>query len=313
VDRTPLEGPVFVSYRRDDAASEAASIASQLRQRIGNDAVYLDVASNPPGVIWPEELRNAHAAAHCVVVVIGPRWLSMTDENGERRLDDKDDLVRHEIALALSSGKTVVPVLVDGAVEPRADMLPEALKKLTERQAVSLRRDYFDHDILLLVDRFALLIEPLLRDELEGQLRACAQLDVKWRSPHILRALLNRDPSYAAECISLVDPSYLSRLNRMLDSYFSKQSSEMSERGFVPIQLESTPLLRAASVHARTDALTAIDERVLLLAFLDSDGSTVSRIRRDLGERFERLRTVVATNRPGQFRIGTPGFLLEDT
>jgi hypothetical protein len=55
------------------------------------------------------------------------------------RLWKDDDFVRIEIASALSSGKRVIPVLVNEAQMPCASDLPPSLKELARRQAVEIR------------------------------------------------------------------------------------------------------------------------------------------------------------------------------
>ena len=45
-----------------------------------------------------------------LVVVIGRRWTTMTDEGGKRRLDKLDDYVRLEVVTALKRDIRVVPV-----------------------------------------------------------------------------------------------------------------------------------------------------------------------------------------------------------
>ncbi len=81
-----------------------------------------------------------------LVAVIGVRWLTITGENGMRRLDNSGDFVRLEIGKALERGIRVIPVLVGGAVIPRAEDLPEDLRALCERQAVEVRDAHFHSD-----------------------------------------------------------------------------------------------------------------------------------------------------------------------
>jgi hypothetical protein len=82
-----------------------------------------------------------------MIPVIGPLWLSGTDAQGQRRLDDPEDFVRLEIATALQRGLRVMPVLVDGAGMPRADELPAALAALPRRQALMLMDGTWDRDV----------------------------------------------------------------------------------------------------------------------------------------------------------------------
>src|SRR5262245_31860359 len=56
-----------------------------------------------------------------------------TDGQRRRRLDDPNDVHRHEIALARTD-LTVIPVRVGDATVPSAGELPEELRALTERQ-----------------------------------------------------------------------------------------------------------------------------------------------------------------------------------
>lgn len=142
---------IFLSYRRDDAGSEAIAISNALRQDFGEDSVFMDTSSLQAGAIWPEELQTALKAAETILAIIGPDWLRAgNNEWGQRRIDRDDDWVRQELALALKE-KKVIPVLVRGARIPPADVLPEPLKALSQRQVIEIRRDYWNHDIKLLM------------------------------------------------------------------------------------------------------------------------------------------------------------------
>ena len=78
-----------------------------------------------------------------MISVVGTRWLTATDEDGKRRLDDPEDFVRLEIATALKRGIRVMPVLVDGASMPRSGDLPDELKSLVRLQALKVSQDRF--------------------------------------------------------------------------------------------------------------------------------------------------------------------------
>jgi pterin-4a-carbinolamine dehydratase len=142
---------VFVSYRRDDAASEAGRIADALRLHLGHDAVFMDTSSIVAGTRWPDALRAAVDTARTVVLVIGPEWVRVADEWGRRRIDQEDDWVREEVQFSLARGKHLVPVLVRGADLPPKTALPEDIGPLDECHYLEIRRDFWDHDVKLLL------------------------------------------------------------------------------------------------------------------------------------------------------------------
>jgi hypothetical protein len=57
------------------------------------------------------------------LAMIGPDWLDVRDEHGDRRLDNPN-FVRIEIATALRRN-TPIPILVEGAKVPEADQAAE--------------------------------------------------------------------------------------------------------------------------------------------------------------------------------------------
>jgi hypothetical protein len=76
-----------------------------------------------------------------VLVLIGRRWLRVTDIHGRRRLDNSEDWIRIEIEKALELRIPVVPVLVDSATMPTVDELPPSLRGVAYRNSASLRPD----------------------------------------------------------------------------------------------------------------------------------------------------------------------------
>jgi hypothetical protein len=96
---------VFISYRRDDAMSEAGRLADAIRNRFGQNSVFLDTSGIRLSAEWPDTLRRALEKAAVVVIVIGPEWILARDEYGKRRIDDPSDWVRHEVQLALAQGR----------------------------------------------------------------------------------------------------------------------------------------------------------------------------------------------------------------
>jgi tetratricopeptide (TPR) repeat protein len=88
-----------------------------------------------------------------LVVVIGPRWLTLNDAAGERRIDDPADWVRREIAEALSAGLRVIPVLTGDTALPAEADLPADIAGLSRRQHLPLRRRCTSLDLEFLVER----------------------------------------------------------------------------------------------------------------------------------------------------------------
>ena len=87
-----------------------------------------------------------------MLAIIGPDWLT-AERDGKRRLDDPDDWVRREIAIALDLSRvSVIPVLVGDAELPTSEQLPEPLRALPGRQAITVRPDRFEDDVDNLIE-----------------------------------------------------------------------------------------------------------------------------------------------------------------
>lgn len=144
---------IFLSYRRDDTGGRAGRLFDVLVARFGASNVFQDVSSASPGFDFADRVEQAIATSDAVLVVIGPSWLDSTTADGRRRIDQPDDFVRHELTSALASGMPVVPVLVDDAELPPADRLPEDVRGLVRRQAVSVRDASWRQDVDDLIRR----------------------------------------------------------------------------------------------------------------------------------------------------------------
>ena len=137
---------VFISYRRDDAAGYAGRLEEALEKRLGHGSVFRDVLDIAPGADFVEAIRQRLAGAKTVLVLIGPRWAG-GDAVGTRRIDDAQDFVRLEVQEALASGAQVIPVLLPGATMPTEADLPEPLRPLARRNAMSLGDTHWGADI----------------------------------------------------------------------------------------------------------------------------------------------------------------------
>ena len=92
-------------------------------------------------------LNNDLDKCYIMVVVIGPRWLELLRSSGPADNETSHDYVPLEIASALERKLPIFPVLVDGATMPEAKDLPDDLKPLAFRQALSVRHDSFPRDM----------------------------------------------------------------------------------------------------------------------------------------------------------------------
>lgn len=99
-----------MSNRREDSAGWAGRLVDDLAERFGAANVLQDIHSIKPGVKFVDAINETLQKSDCTLVVIGPAWLSLTDEAGGRRLDDAGDYVRLEVATAQGRGSPVVPV-----------------------------------------------------------------------------------------------------------------------------------------------------------------------------------------------------------
>ena len=152
-DEPPVALGIFISYRRDDSRETVGRLHDALSRGFDPACIFLDVAGQVPGEDYRTVIGRALDAAEVVLVVIGPRWLDITDAEGRRRLDDPEDMVRIEVESALQRGKQVIPVLVQGATMPADEALPATLVALAFRMASPLRPDPdFRTDLLRLVD-----------------------------------------------------------------------------------------------------------------------------------------------------------------
>jgi formylglycine-generating enzyme required for sulfatase activity len=148
-------GPkIFLSYRREDSAFQTTAIHEKLVDAFGGARVFMDVDNIPAGRDFRTHLQMAIAQCDVFLAVIGEHWLDACGPDGQRRLDNPRDFVRIELEAALSRDIPVIPLLLGSAVVPPAESLPESLRELSYRNALSIRpgRD-FKNDIQLLISQ----------------------------------------------------------------------------------------------------------------------------------------------------------------
>ncbi len=138
---------IFINYRRQDSEGYVGRLYDHLAQHFQRDHLFMDVDDIPPGADFVQVLEEAVAGCDVLIAVIGPAWLTCTDDAGERRLHQWNDFVRIEIASALKHNKLVIPVLVGRARMPSPHDLPDDLHPLCRRNAVELSHQRFSYDV----------------------------------------------------------------------------------------------------------------------------------------------------------------------
>ena len=143
---------IFISYRRDDAEGHAGRLFEDLAEHFGKASVFMDVTGIEPGRDFRHVIEQQVASCGVLLAVIGKSWLTATDAEGRRRLDDPYDFVRLETEAALKRDIPVVPVLVHGAHMPRPEQLPDVLTNLAFRNSVELTHARWGSDVQLLIN-----------------------------------------------------------------------------------------------------------------------------------------------------------------
>lgn len=204
---------IFVSYRRNDSQGEAGRLFDDLVSHFGEQKVFMDVAGIEAGRDFRKAIEESVANCGVLLVVMGPAWVSAKNEGGVRRLDDPGDFVRAEVASALRRDIPVIPVLVHGAVMPRAEELPDDLKDLAYRNCVELTHARWKSDVQV-------LLEPLRRLISSERVQARApKAELKLGQETPPTPALSGAPSSGAVTDARFDTAALQRIRRELALY----------------------------------------------------------------------------------------------
>lgn len=143
---------IFINYRRQDSEGYVGRLYDHLIRHFDAANVFMDVDSIKPGADFVQVLEDAVTACDVMITMIGPHWLTSTDDAGQRRIDVWNDFVRIEIATALKQNKVVIPVLVGHARMPSPTELPDDLAALARRNALEISHQRFSYDADKLVN-----------------------------------------------------------------------------------------------------------------------------------------------------------------
>lgn len=150
---------IFISYRRDDSAASAGRLYDRLVDHFGKEQVFRDLDAIAPGTEFATVIEARISQSKVVIAVIGKDWLNAKNEQGQRRLDAPNDLVRAEIREALNQKKWVIPVLVEGASIPNAPALPSDIAALAQRNAIDISESRFNYDVGELINAIKAVVE----------------------------------------------------------------------------------------------------------------------------------------------------------
>jgi len=123
------EYDVFVSYRRDKGSEVARYLAESLSKR--GYRVFLDVDSLGSGE-WGKELQDR--IDEC------PDFIAVVTDGYFVRCESSDDVVRREIARAIETRSTVIPLFVGDAKIPAG--LPGDISGISAHNGVRYLHDY---------------------------------------------------------------------------------------------------------------------------------------------------------------------------
>jgi hypothetical protein len=153
-DKATSRGSIFISYRREDSGDRVGRIYDRLSGHFSKTAVFMDVDSIPLGVDFRSHIERFVGHCNVILAVIGPKWISAVDKEGNSRLHNPQDHVRLELEAALNRGIPVIPLLVGGTLMPDESYLPPSLKQLSYRNGISVRftDPDFNYDINRLIE-----------------------------------------------------------------------------------------------------------------------------------------------------------------
>lgn len=146
---------IFISYRHDEDDLAAGRLADDLAEVFGPESIFRDIENLQPGEDYAKALDHALDSCVVLIAVIGPRWATITDSSGRRRLENSWDWVRIEIGRALQRGVRVIPALLSGTPMPGEDEVPFELRPLLRYQAWELGDRHWKEDMEILVKALA--------------------------------------------------------------------------------------------------------------------------------------------------------------
>ena len=170
---------VFISYRRADTGDIVDRLEPALRNALPGFEIFRDTGGIAPAEKYLEVLQREVERDWVFLAVIGNQWLGDTID-GQRRIDDLEDVLRREVEWRLRGSRPILPVLVDGTSMPKESDLPPRMRGITRMNAVHLRRKSFNSDSKAL----AVSIKKIVRRQISEQEEADVWIDEEVEKLH---------------------------------------------------------------------------------------------------------------------------------
>jgi uncharacterized protein YjbI with pentapeptide repeats len=136
-----MSSEIFISYRRTDTGGYAGRLYDHLKQEFGPDSVLLDVEVEGTAEELRQWVQRVVPEAGVMLVLIGHKWI--LSEDGRRRLEEPEDIVRLEIELALLHDLPIIPIQIDDAPRPTHVDLPDSIRKIMDFKGYDLNNSYW--------------------------------------------------------------------------------------------------------------------------------------------------------------------------
>jgi hypothetical protein len=137
---------IFISYRSSDREL-VADLFESLSTAFGADQICMDRSTFIPGADWLQQIRAQVASADCLVIAIGPGWLSQEPADLN---PTTVDYVVEELSLARHLRKPIVPVLLEVSAKQVSLNLPVKINWINKLHFVQWQRDTKRQSTLIL-------------------------------------------------------------------------------------------------------------------------------------------------------------------
>jgi len=244
----PAAGAIFISYRRSDSKVFTDRIYDYLANHFGPDAVFRDVQSIQYGERFPERLRNAVNICQVMLVVMGPTWATVTDNDGQQRLANPQDWVRLEIEGGLARDIPMIPILLAETQLPEDDQLPGELRQLKQYHCAPVRPSPdFQVDMERLTQRLEALIGS---SDPDRSLRSGSEARLVRRRGRLRLSGHQRQQLRDALQSAFPQPSQLAL---MLEDYLDLSLNDVAGNGPYPSMIFA--LVKAINAQGRVEEL----------------------------------------------------------